>query len=257
MTALTTVPAMYRRSLREVTRVLISTTFVPLLLPVFMLTIFARVFSAVVNVPGFAGSTAYAGYITPAVILMAVMLGSPTAGISTAVEIQTGFYDRMRMSPAGVGPSMLARRLADATRLAGFVLILLVAARIDGVSVRNWPLALLVSVTLGAWWGVAYGGVALSVCLKTGSAELAQALIPLFFPILFMSTAFMPLQLLPGWLQGIARYNPVSYLCDVIRGALSGHVPAGALWRALLGIVMVTAFTQFLVWRAGRASDAA
>ncbi len=252
MMTLTAVPTMYKRSLREAKRVLISTTFVPLVLPVFMLTIFARVFAAVVRVPGFASTTAYSGYILPAVILMAVMLGSPTAGISSAVELQTGFYDRMSMSPLGIGPSLVARRLADGTRVAGFVVVLLVAARIDGVVIHDWPLALVVSVLLGAWWGVAYGGIALSVCLKTASAEPAQALIPLFFPILFMSTGFMPLTLLPGWLQAIARYNPVSYLGDVIRGSLSGHIGAQSVWKALLGVVLVSIFTQTLVFLAKR-----
>jgi ABC-2 type transport system permease protein len=240
---------MYCRAVREVTRVVITTVLVPLVLPLFMLLIFARVFASVVDATAFSDVATYSEYITPAVVLMATMLGSPTAGISTAVELQTGFFDRMRASPLQPRASLLARRLADGTRLALFAVVLLVAAYIDGVAVANWPLALALSVALGAWWGVAYGGLALSVCLCTASAETAQALVPLFFPVLFMSTAFMPMDLLPHWLQAIAEYNPVSYICDAIRAGIAGDFEGGAVWRAALGIAAVQALTQALVWR--------
>jgi ABC-type multidrug transport system permease subunit len=72
-----------------------------------------------------------------------------------------------------------------------------------------------------------------------------------------MSTAFMPLPLLPGWLQAIARYNPVSYLADVIRGSLAGHIGTQSLWKALLGVAIVTVFTQTLVVRAQRSRASA
>jgi ABC-2 type transport system permease protein len=128
--------------------------------------------------------------------------------------------------------------------------VLVLAARLDGVPIHNWPLALGVTVLLSAWWGVSYGGLSLSACLRTSSAETSQALVPLFFPILFMSTAFVPMKLLPGWLQPIARYNPVTYLANTIRSAFDGHVVFGSLWRAVLGTVIVMIVTQTLVWRA-------
>jgi ABC-2 type transport system permease protein len=245
-----TVLPLYRRAVREALRVATATIFVPLVLPLFMLFIFARVFASLVNVPGFSHGGQYSAYIAPAVILMGAMLGSPTAGVSTAVELQTGFFERMRLSPAGCNPSLVARRLADCTRLAFFAVVLILAARLDGVPIHNWPMAVLLTVGLSAWWGVSYGGLSLSACLRTSSAETSQALVPLFFPILFMSTAFVPMKLLPGWLQPIARYNPVTYLSDTIRQAFAGHVLAGSFWRAVFGTVCVMLLTQFLVRRA-------
>ncbi len=241
---------LYRRAVREALRVATATIFVPLVLPLFMLFIFARVFASLVHVPGFSHGGAYSAYIAPAIILMGAMLGSPTAGVSTAVELQTGFFDRMRLAPGGCNPSLIARRLADCTRLAFFAVVLILAARLDGVAIHDWPLAAALTVGLSAWWGVSYGGLSLSACLRTSSAETSQALVPLFFPILFMSTAFVPMGLLPGWLQPIARYNPVSYLGDTIRQAFAGHVVATSFWRAVLGTACVMAFTQMLVRRA-------
>lgn len=237
---------LYRRILREYRQVFITTLVVPLVLPLFILTIFTDVFSAIVRVPGFTGHD-YASYAAPASVLLAAMLGASTAGISVAVELQTGFYDRMRASPVGPRLSVRARRTADATRFSLFTAALTGAAALDGVAMPHWPITLAVSVALVAAWGVAYGGIALAVCIRTASAEASQALVPLFFPILFMSTAFVPLQLLPSWLQAIARVNPASLICTAIRSSYAGPIDVGALLGAAGGVLALACATQLLL----------
>jgi ABC-2 type transport system permease protein len=249
--ALRAIWPMYRRALREALRVPLATFVVPVVVGLFMLTIFARVFENIVALKAF-GGLSYAEYVTPGTMVMAVMLGSSTAGVSTAVELTTGFFDRMRISPLRELPSLRARRLADATRIACYELVLLVAARIDGVRIEDWGLAILFGCGFTALWCFAYGGLALAACMRTRSAETAQGMAPLFFPILFMSTAVMPKELLPSWLRTIAEYNPVSYVADAMRAANGGHVDGAATWKALLGIAVVTAITQLLVVRSRR-----
>lgn len=224
--------------------------FVPLVFPIFMLTVFSRVFSSLVAVPGFRGAGQYLEYLAPATVMMMAMLASGSAGLSTVTERQTGFHDRMRISPAGSGPSHLGRRLADGSRIFLFTGVITVVAWLSGVTIRNWFLAVLVTGSLAALWGVSYGGLTFSVCLRTGSAEAYQALVPWFFPVLFLSTAFVPLPLLPGWLHGVARVNPVSYICDAIRSAYGGALDSGAAVKALSGIAIVMIGTQLLIWRA-------
>lgn len=243
---------MYRRAIGEALSVPATTMLVPLILPIFMLTIFGRVFASVAAIPGFPQGVGYAAYIAPSVVVTGTMLGSPTTGISTAMELQAGFFDRMRLAPLGTGMSMVARRAADGTRLAFFAVVLTVAAWVDGVPIENWPLALGVAVVLSASWGVVYGGLALAASLRTGNAETVQAMVPLFFPVLLMSTGLVPMPLLPGWLQEIARFNPVSYICDSMRSAAAGDFAAAATWKALLGIAAAGVVTQILVQLASR-----
>lgn len=243
---------MYWRAVREALRVSVATIVVPLVLPLFMLTIFAELFSSITAIPGFGQSGAYVTYITPAAILMGAMLGSPTAGISSAMELQTGFLSRIQLSSLSMFTNLLVRRLADATRLAGFGLMLTVAAWLAGADIHDWPLALVAGMVFAAAWGVAYGGLTLSVCLRTANIETAQALVPLFFPILFMSTAMVPMEMLPDWLQVIGRYNPVSYICDALRSAQAGDLDLTATEKALAGILAVAIITQILVWFAER-----
>jgi ABC-2 type transport system permease protein len=246
---------MYKRAAREALRVPLATFIVPIVVGVFMQTIFARVFSGLVQLRAFGGME-YNDYLLPGTLIMAVMLGSSTSGVSSAVELQTGFFDRMRISPLRELPSLRARRLADMTRVGLYCTILLIVGWIDGAHIASWPLAIAFAFVLPAAWCFAYGGLALAACLRTGSAETAQGMAPLFFPILFMSTAVMPGELLPGWLDAIATYNPVSYLTDAMRAGFAGNLDGAALAKAAGGVFAVAALTQLMVVRARAAIGA-
>lgn len=251
---------MYRRSLRELVALGPQTMVVPLVVPAFILLVYPAVSSAVFlhldvrigGAPGFGPDPHYIQYLVAAPIAMAALLATASAGVGVAVERQLGFYDRMQLSPLGPWASQLARRLGDGTRIALFVVVLTIIGWAAGVEVANWPLALLVTVTLASLLGMAYGGLAFSFCLRSGSAEAAQAITPLFLPVLFMSTAFVPLDLLPDWLQPIAEHNPLSAVCDSIRLALVGEVSGSALLKSVAGIGALGLATQTLIHRAER-----
>lgn len=249
MAAVGAIWPMYKRAAREALRVPLATFIVPLVVGVFMQTIFARVFSGLVQLEAFEG-VAYNEYLLPGTLIMAVMLGSSTSGVSSAVELQTGFFDRMRIAPLRELPSLRARRLADATRVGLYCTVLLFVGWIDGADIENWPLAIAFAFLMPAAWCFAYGGLALAACLRTGSAETAQGMAPLFFPILFMSTAVMPGELLPDWLDAIATWNPVSYVTDAMRAGFAGDIDGEALGKAAIGVAAVAALTQLLVVRA-------
>jgi ABC-2 type transport system permease protein len=218
-------------------------------MPIFVLTILGRVYAPVVS---FAGLGWYPTYLVPGCVLMAAMLASGTAGVTTAIDQQTRFYDRLRISPLGATYADLGRRLADATRFAAFAFILLAVSILNGTTVESWPLAIALSLGFAVFWGLAYGGLSFSICLRTGSAEISQALIPLFFPILFTSSAVMPPKLLPEWLSEVARYNPVTYISDAMREGMAGNIDGYAIALALAGIVLTAAVTQSLIWGARR-----
>lgn len=251
---------LYRRSLRELIALGPQTLVVPLVVPCFILLVYSGIFSTVfihlhvhiVGHPGFGPRPHYIQYLIAAPIAMAALLATASAGIGVAVERQLGFYDRMQLSPLGPSMSQIARRCGDGTRIACFVIVITLLGWVAGVHISNWPLALIISVTLATSLGMAYGGLTFSLCLRTGSAEAAQAITPLFLPVLFMSTAFVPLPLIPGWLHLIAEYNPLSAVCDSIRLADVGEVSGSALLKSAVGIGGLGLITQTLVMRAER-----
>ncbi len=243
---------MYRRAIRETRRIILVVIAIPLIVPIFMLVVFSQVFAPIIRVAGFSAADSYVQYIAPGTILMATML-SATGAVHVAVERQGGFYDRMRISPAGPRASNLARRAADATKLVMFSLVLVIVSWLAGAQIHNWPLTLLLGTALPVLWGFAYGGIVFSVCLRTGKPELAEALLPVFFPLLFMSSAFVPTNLLPAWMHTFASYNPLTYLCDAIRGAYLGHVDTKPLLVALVTTIALAIVTQLLTVRAEQA----
>jgi ABC-2 type transport system permease protein len=251
---------LYRRTLRELVALGPQTLVVPLVVPCFVMVVYSGIFSEafvrfhihVSGLTGFGEEPQYVQYLIAAPITMAALLATASAGIGVAVERQLGFYDRMQLSPLGPSASQVARRLGDGTRIALFVVVLTLVGWAAGAKIANWPLALAVTVTLATSLGVAYGGLAFSLCLRTGSAEAAQAITPLFLPVLFMSTAFLPLDLIPGWLHTVAEYNPLSAVCDAIRLACAGTVSGPALLKSAVGIGLLALCTQTLVIRAER-----
>jgi len=242
---------MYGRAAQETLRIALVIMAVPLLVPIFMLTVFAPAFGRILQTSGLSGAESYVQYLAPGAVLMAVMLPA-TASVSVAIERQSGFYDRMRISPRGPRMSNLARRAADGTKLVIFAAILVVVSWLAGAEVRNWPMLILLGVVLAALWGFAYSGLSFALCLRTGKPEIAEALLPAFFPLLFVSSAFVPVDQLPDWMQVAAAVNPLTYLSDAIRGAYTGSVPTGSVLIAVACTVALIAVTQLLTIAAER-----
>ena len=251
---------LYRRTLRELVALGPQTLVAPLVVPSFVLLVYSALFSEVfarlgiplVDTPGFGPRPHYVQYVIAGPMVMSALLGTASAGIGVAVERQLGFYDRMELSPLGPSISQIGRRLGDGTRIALFIVVLTFVARAAGAEIASWPLALGITIPLAAALGMAYGGLAFSLCLRSGSAEAAQAVTPLFLPLLFMSSAFVPLPLIPAWLQPVVEYNPLSSVCAVIRLAYAGQVSGSAILRSIVGIGALAVFTQILIIRAER-----
>ncbi len=251
---------MYRRTLRELITLGPQTLVAPLVVPCFVLLIYPGLFSEVfarldfriLDTPGFGPEPHYVQYLIAAPMVMSALLGTASAGIGVAVERQLGFYDRMELSPLGPSMSQIGRRLGDGTRIALFIVVLTLVGWASGAKIASWPLALGVTIPLAMGLGMAYGGFAFSLCLRMGSAEAAQAVTPLFLPLLFTSTAFVPLPLVPSWLSPVVHFNPLSAVCDTIRFAYAGQVNGPALLRSIAEIAALAVVTQILIVRAER-----
>lgn len=248
---MTVITTLYGRAIRETRRILWVVAAVPLIVPTFMLTVFASVFAPVLARSDLDVGGNYTQYVAPGAILMATML-SATGAVSVAVERQNGFYDRMRISPAGPRASNISRRLADGTKLLGFSAVLVIVSVIAGAPVRNWPALVLLGVVMPAVWGVVYGGFAFAACLWSARAEYAEAILPAFFPLLFLSSAFVPLQQTSGWQAAVAQYNPLTYLCDAIRSAYTGALDGRAIGISIATLLVTGVVTQMLIALAER-----
>ena len=104
-------------------------------------------------------------------------------------------------------------------RLIGCAVTLAVAVAL-GAPLRGGPLAVLAIAGLLAGWTLGYAGLYYVVGFRARSPEALTALVPLFLPISLLSTAYVPAELLPGWVRAAAAVNPYRHVVDAVRAAV-------------------------------------
>ena len=114
--------------------------------------------------------------------------------------------------------AILIGRLAGGVVIAMAQTLLFLAIGIAfGVRVEGGIAGVLVLLVLAALLSVAISGLGVFLALRTGSAEAVQGTFPLFFALLFFSSAFFPRETMSGWFKVVADVNPISYLVEAMR----------------------------------------
>lgn len=189
-----------------------------LFFPLTLLAIFTASFAdAPGAIPGFPPVRGFLDFALAGAILQGILIGGTTAGAAFALDIEGGFFDRLVASPVS-RTAILAGRLAGgvAVAMAQTVLFVVIGvalgARIAG-GVAGIGVLLLLAVLLA----VAMSGLGIVLALRSGSAEAVQGTFPLFFALMFFSSAFFPRETMTGWFKAVADANPISYLVEAMR----------------------------------------
>lgn len=176
------------------------------------------------------GPVAYLDFLAPGVCAMTVLFGASQSGIGWVRDLQTGFLPRLLNTPASHHAVLAGKLAADVVRLlaqAAVVLVLGVAlgARLDPA----WGALPLATLCL-ALFALAFAGLSSALALRTRAQEPMAAFVHLVnLPILFTSSALVPVRQMPDWLAAAARWNPLTLAVDAWRGALLfGQVPSPA-----------------------------
>lgn len=216
--------------------------FFSLFTPVIFLGIFTQLFSMLGNVPGFpAGS--YLDFALAGILLMMGFTTALQSGSSIVGEYDSEYLSKLLVTPVSRPAILLGRLFSDALKVVIQSAIILALAYLMGATfVTGVPGLLLILLTM-ALFTVAWSGISLSVGLATKSAETVAGLsMFLTFPLVFISTAFMPLAFLPDWMKIVSSFNPLSYTTDAIRALTS----TGYEWGAFLAACGVLLFIAFL-----------
>jgi ABC-2 type transport system permease protein len=241
---------LFARSMKKLLRRPIALYF-SLIQPVIWLLLFGQVFNRIARFPGAEGAfggRSYFQFFVPAVILQTLLFGAAQSGIGIINDMQSGFLDKLLTTPVHRMAILLGRVLGDLTRMILQGLIIVVLAWVAGqfqedrVSYEYGLAGVLGALGVGLLFGLGLAGFNVFVALKTRNTESAFLIANfLTLPLLIISSAQLPLPLLPGWLQAVARFNPVTYAIDSMRLLLNGPaaVPEGEPWRLLLTTVAV------------------
>lgn len=240
---------LYLRNLRQMPRIPAVLVF-GIAMPIIQLLLFGSVFSNTVDIPGhplFGTDISYYTFIAPAIILLTAVIGMANSSAAFIVDLRTGYFDKLRTTPASPSAVIFARLMAETTRvfLQG-LMILLLAIAIGGLPETGLVGGLV--ILLGAvMFGTLTTGMAVMIlAMKTRSDQATQAMFPLFFLLLFISTAFMPANLLPGWLETAAKFNPVDYMIQGMRGLMIDGW-SDALVNMGLGLAMAAGIGMVLI----------
>lgn len=231
------------RSLMLIPRVL--STFVPsLVMPVFLTIAMAGAFSGLVLLPAFPAAKSLDWFI-PMTTVQGAAFAGVTTGMGVARDLDSGFYDRLLLSPAARGALLAGPLLASVMRAAIPVALLIAVAVISGATFAAGPATVLTLAT--AAFGVALfsGAWSLGLALRFKTQQIAPLMQTGIFLTIFLSTAQMPIEYLTGWLHAIARVNPMTNVLALAREGFLGPVTWDGTWPGLvalagMGVVMVT-----------------
>jgi ABC-2 type transport system permease protein len=205
--------------------------------PLFWMLVFGFLFHRFTLGSAYAGLS-YIDFLLPGICAMTVLFGASQAGIAVVHDLQTGFLQRMVRSTMHPLWILTGKIVADVTRLLlqAFVVALLGIAL--GARLRIDPLALLIALVALALFALAYASLSCWVALETKAQESMAVFVHIVnIPLLFTSTALVPLSQMPTWLEMLARWNPLSLVANGLRAALVlGQMPDAANLLLLLAI---------------------
>ena len=218
-----------------------------LALPVLLMLLFVYLFGGAINTGG-----TYVTYVVPGVILLCVGFASAQTAVSVAQDMQAGIVDRFRSLNIG-GAAVLTGHVAASVlrNLIATVMVVGVALLI-GFRPHTDLGGVLASVGILLAFMAAISWLAAAVGLLAGSAEAAAGFTFFVSFLPYPSSAFVPIETMPSWLQGIARNQPVTPVVESLRALLLGQPVGDHAWHALLwcaAILLVAVTAAALLFR--------
>jgi ABC-2 type transport system permease protein len=235
MSAATQSMVLTKRAIREALRTpeaLIPTLFIPL----FFLIVNTGQASRIFKDAPFLKGQGYAAFQLPSSLLLAASFGS--AALFLVEEIEGGYFDKLRATPASRTALVLGRLGAEFTKCLAITLTLILIALVMGIRIASGPIGWLLMLLMTAGWGVVYVGFMQLIALKTRSAAATNSGGLVFFPLLFLTPGFVPRNSLAPLMEKAATLNPVTYIMEGLRSLILDDLAMAAVVRGFAVIVI-------------------
>ncbi|MDZ4770490.1 MAG: ABC transporter permease [Chloroflexota bacterium] len=219
----------------------------PLIISGFFLLVYNSTLSGAANF--FLRDQPYLGFILPLSIVSAALSGASVAGTSIVRDIESGYYDKLMLTPINRAALLLGPMIAGAILLAAQTVVVVGIALLLGLQPVTGFLGLLAVIGIALLLGVGFSGFTVGIALRTGSAAATSGASFLFFPLSFLTATFVPYELLTGWIKTAAFWNPITYILDAMRAILNLGWETDTILRGIgsclvLGVVLfVWAYT--------------
>lgn len=218
-----------------------------LLNPIIFLVLFTEVFGQVTGgalESSLGAGISYITYLVPAIIVQTALIAASSSGIGLVDDIESGMFEKVLASPMSRTAVFLGKALSEVARIVVQVTIILVLGYVllwfdTGGSVGQYvatgipgAIGIITISIVFAIWFTAFSNIVALLTRDQESTIIGANLLQL--PLLFVSSAFLPVRILPGWIQTVAAINPVTYGVDAVRALMLG--------RDVLWVIDVNAF---------------
>jgi ABC-2 type transport system permease protein len=241
------VGAVARRSITRTSRQRALLVF-PILFPLILFAINGSALNAATKIPGFP-TDSYRAFALAIPFIQGALFVSISAGTDLARDIETGFFNRLALTPLR-GSALLIGQLGGAFVVAALQsVVYLIVGIATGVGIKAGIGGALVLLGLSTLIAFGFACLGCLIALRFGSGEAVQAIFPLLFVLVFLSSSSLPRNLIKAdWFREVATYNPVSYLLESIRSLVITGWDAQALILgfgfATVLLVVSLAFSQ-------------
>ena len=218
--------------------------------PVLFVLLFVYVFGGAIQTPGLD----YVDFLMPGIIVQSIVFGGFVTALGLADDLKKGLMDRFRSLPMIRSALLTGRTLGDVvTNVFQLVVMFAVGLAVGfnfqtGVGKVAAGIALLLFIVYAFSWVFAFIG------LSSSSPEASNAYgFTILFPVTFVSSAFVPVDSMPGWLQPIAENNPFTTMVDAARALFLGTPAGNDVWLAVAWtVVIIAVFAPLSAWRYSR-----
>lgn len=204
---------------------------------VMFLLLFVYVFGGSIQVPGMS----FVDYLIPGYLAQIAIFDGFGVSIFFAEDSKSGLIDRFRALPMARSAVVGGRAIADLLRQAALLAIVTFVGLLVGYGFHGSFGGIVLAYVIALVWGFAMFWVFAAIGLFVRDTETAQAASTPFFIMVFVSSSVILVDTLPGWLQPIARNQPLSQVCNAMRGLMDGSAGA-ALVEHSTGHYVLTSF---------------
>jgi ABC-2 type transport system permease protein len=225
---------------------------ITLVQPIIWILLYGQAYKNITRLPGF-GTSEYLTYLTPGIVVMTALFSGGWNGFGLIEDINNGVMDRFLVTPASRGAIVYGRLVQLAIVAVIQSAILLLIGALSGADYST-IVGLLVLVFAGILLGAAFGGLsnAMSVVVRREETVIA-AVNFVILPLTFLSTVFLPQEILPGWIRTVARLNPVNWAVEAGRTAVFPSPDWGLIAIRMAYLAVLAVLCSLLATRAFRA----
>jgi ABC-2 type transport system permease protein len=167
-------------------------------------------------------SVSYADFLVPGFVLAGVLITGTTVAAGVAEDVEQGFFDRLRSLPVPRTALAAGRVLGDTVVIAWSTAVTAVMGFAVGFRLHGSPGQAVLACTLCLVCGFAFGWMFVWMGLVAGNAQSAQGMSMIIYPFMFVSSAYVRVDTLPGWMQPVAEHQPITIMSNAVRSLALG-----------------------------------